>query len=86
MTDTADHRRRYWRLMRIMAGVAVAGVVAVLGYLYATGANLRLHFVVALALGISGSVLLAGMLMGLVFLSNRSGHDESVRDEDWRQP
>jgi hypothetical protein len=32
----------------------------------------------AVAGGVGGSVLLSGALMGLVFVSNRSGHDDSV--------
>lgn len=86
MTDSSDARRRYWRFVRIMAWIALAGVLLSLAWLYLTGAPFRLHFVLAIALGIAGSVMLAGMLMGLVFFSNRSGHDETVaRDEDWNE-
>lgn len=85
MTDLSDLRRRYWRFVRIMGWIALAGVLGSLAWLYLTGAAFRLHFVIAIALGIAASVMLAGMLMGLVFFSNRSGHDETVaRDEDWR--
>jgi hypothetical protein len=36
------------------------------------------HFYVATALGIGFSMLLMSALMGLVFLSSGSGHDEAV--------
>ena len=39
------------------------------------------HFVVAFALGATGSVLLAVGLFALSFHSARSGHDDRVRDE-----
>ncbi len=45
------------------------------------------HFFVAVALGIGMTMLLASALMGLVFLSNGSGHDESIHnplDDDER--
>ena len=38
------------------------------------------HFFVAVALGIGMTMLLASALMGLVFLSNGSGHDESIHN------
>jgi len=39
-----------------------------------------LHLVTMLAIlgGVGGSVIMAGLLMGLVFLSSGSGHDEDV--------
>jgi len=44
------------------------------------------HFFIAVALGIGMTMLLASALMGLVFLSNGTGHDESIHnpldDED----
>jgi hypothetical protein len=50
---------------------------------------ISVHFYIAVALGISLTMLLGGGLMGLVFLSNGTGHDEAVdnqlpgRDEFW---
>lgn len=86
--DSPELRRRYWRLVRFMAVLALAGIAAALGYLYLTGTTLHLHWVLALTLGIGGAVMLAGVLMALVFVSNASGHDDAVRDEsvdeDWR--
>jgi thiol:disulfide interchange protein len=39
------------------------------------------HFVIAFALGATGSALLAVGLFALSFHSARSGHDDQVRDE-----
>ena len=45
------------------------------------------HMLVATALGAGLSVLLAGALMSLVFVSNSSGHDEQAnRFEEDEQP
>ena len=38
------------------------------------------HFFIAVALGIGMTMLLGSALMGLVFLSNGSGHDESIHN------
>lgn len=69
---------RFRTTMYWMAGIAVAFIVVaiiVLEYVYGP-----LSFVAILAAvgGFGGSILLAGALMGLVFLSSGSGHDEDV--------
>lgn len=68
----------FWRLMRIVALCALVAVLAALAWLHVTGAPARWELWLAVAGGVSGSVLLSGALMGLVFVSNRSGHDDSV--------
>ena len=78
----ASPARRFWRLMTIVALAAAAAIVAALFYAHATGTPLRLHFVVAMSLGIGLTLLLAGALMGLLFFSARSGHDEAAFDRD----
>ena len=40
------------------------------------------HFFIATALGIGFAMMLTAALMGLVFLSSGTGHDESVSDLD----
>lgn len=68
---------------RLMLWVSLATAVAVaagLWWLHATGAPARWELWAAAAGGIAGTMLLAGSLMGLLFLSNRSGHDASVGD------
>ena len=53
-------------------------VLLALGALYASNDMVSVHFYIAVALGISFTMLLAGGLMGLAFLSNGTGHDASV--------
>lgn len=80
---------RYRQIMRILLSVTIATVLIAMGLLYAYNGAISVHFYIAVALGISFTMLLGGGLMGLVFLSNGTGHDESVdnrlpsRDELW---
>jgi hypothetical protein len=48
----------------------------------ADGVPFHLHFIVAITGGIDVSLMLASALMGLAFVSNRSGHDEAVAKKD----
>ena len=48
--------------------------------LYASGALVSIHFVIATVLGVGFAMMLMSALMGLVFLSSGTGHDESVSD------
>jgi len=80
----ADHRRaaeawaRYRRMMGWMTLAAVLAAGLALLYLWLAGAPMRLHLVVATAAGVGLTVLVGTALMGLVFLSSRSGHDEGA--------
>lgn len=69
---------RYRRMLGWMALAATIAVVAALAALAWWGVDLTLHTVIATALGVGLSVLCAGALMGLVFLSSGAGHDEVV--------
>lgn len=72
---------RYRRLMRGMAIVSFAAVVIALAWLrYTLGDQFTIHMVIATAAGVGLSVMLGAALMGLVFLSSGSGHDESIED------
>ena len=54
-------------------------VAALAVFLVARGdEGVHIHMLIATALGAGLSVLLAGALMSLVFLSANSGHDEEV--------
>jgi len=68
--------------MAIMAAVAAITIAGALFWAQASGAPLRLHFALAMSLGIGLTLLLAGALMGLLFFSSRSGHDEGAFDPD----
>lgn len=58
----------------------VAVVLALIGLSINVGEDLTIHMMIATAAGIGGSVMLGAALMGLVFLSSGSGHDESIED------
>lgn len=77
---------RYRSLMKWSGVAAVGAVAAALLYLGASGEPMPFSMVVATIAGVGLSVLLGAALMGLVFLSNASGHDDdaaggSGRDE-----
>lgn len=77
--DQAAHAwARYRRLMRYMFGVTVLVVIVALGLLYREVGMVSVHFFIATALGIGFAMLLMSALMGLVFLSNGTGHDAAV--------
>jgi hypothetical protein len=74
----ADHWRRFRRLMLLMVVAAIATAGLAVWQMRAEGVPFHLHFVIAMGGGIILALLLAGALMGLAFVSNRSGHDETV--------
>jgi hypothetical protein len=80
---------RYRQIMKLLMTVTVITVAVALGLLFAFNGAISVHYYIAVALGISFTMLLGGGLMGLAFLSNGTGHDESVdnrmpgRDEFW---
>lgn len=66
--------------MGIVAAVTALVVGIVLTAIWWSEPGASIHFYIAVGLGVGLSMLLAGALMGLVFLSNGTGHDESVVD------
>lgn len=70
--------KRYKALMTWMALASVIAAALALLWLQQTGTEMRLHLVIATIAGVGFSVLVGTALMGLVFLSNRSGHDEDA--------
>lgn len=83
---------RYRQIMKLLLAITIATVLLAVGLLYAFNGAISVHFYIAVALGIAFTMLLGGGLMGLAFLSNGTGHDESVdnrlpsRDELWSPP
>ena len=70
--------RRFRRIMKWMALFSIT-IAAIAVLLVARGDNgTHVHMLIATALGAGLSVLLAGALMSLVFLSSSSGHDEEA--------
>lgn len=79
--DQAAHAwARYKRLMRFMVAVTLTVIVIALVLLYRSNGFVSIHFYIATALGIGFAMLLMSALMGLVFLSSGTGHDESIVD------
>jgi hypothetical protein len=71
---------RYRRLMGWMTLASFAAVVVGMGALYLSIGAMPLLGTLFAAGGIFFSVLLAAALMGLVFLSSGSGHDDKIDD------
>ncbi|RJF94134.1 hypothetical protein [Sphingomonas cavernae] len=72
--------RRYRKLMAWMALAAIIAIGAALAYLRLSYGPLSIHMIIATVLGVGLSVLLGTALMGLVFLSSGTGHDEKIQD------
>lgn len=72
--------RRWKRMMRLMGTMTALTVAALLAYLYVSGEGMSVHFYIAVGLGVGASMMLMGALMGLVFMSNGTGHDDSIVD------
>ena len=78
--NAAHAWRRYRRMMAWMGALSVAVVLCVWVWLYWSEGFVSIHLYIASALGFGLTVMLVGALMGLVFLSSGTGHDESVAD------
>ena len=79
--DKAAHAwARYRRLMRFMLLVTIAVVLLALAVIYRQTGYVSPHFFIATALGIGFMMLLTSALMGLVFLSSGTGHDDAVEN------
>ena len=79
-TLNAVHWRRFRRLMAWMLALSLVCVAAALWWMRAQGVALHLHLMIAMGLGIALSLMLAAGLMGLVFVSSRTGIDDGVAD------
>ncbi|MFC4292942.1 hypothetical protein ACFOWX_11010 [Sphingorhabdus arenilitoris] len=72
--------KRYWRLMRWMAAFTISITILVLGAFWFKYGWVSIHFYIATAGAMIAAILLTASLMGLVFLSSGTGHDESIDD------
>lgn len=70
----------YLRIMRWMMMVTVGLVTVALALLYKFNGTVSIHLYIAAALGIGFTMLLASALMGLMFLSSGTGHDDCIVD------
>lgn len=71
---------RYRRLMLWMFGFTLVVTAIALGLFWWTYGMLSIHFFIAIAAAIIGATMLTAALMGLIFLSSGTGHDEAVDD------
>ena len=71
---------RWRKLMLVVALVTAVTVAAALSFFALQDEPVSPHFYVAVALGISVTMMLGGALMGLAFLSSGTGHDQSMDD------
>lgn len=72
---------RFRRIMRFMLLLTIGVVAISLALLSKFGsAATSIHYYIAAALGIGFTMLLTSTLMGLMFLSSGTGHDESIED------
>ena len=62
-----------WMALFSMAVAAIAVLLVARG-----SSGIHIHMMIATSLGAGLSVLLAGALMSLVFLSSSSGHDDEA--------
>lgn len=81
-----DYARFAWsRFRSIMAWMtlvaAIAAAVSIVSLAWVLG-PLPLITMMAVIGGVGGSVMMAGALMGLAFLSSGTGHDEDVERID----
>lgn len=76
---------RYWQLMRWMGMLTGLCVAVTLGILFYLHGLVSIHMYIATAGGVAFALMLTGALMGLVFLSSGTGHDESIDDPIGRE-
>jgi uncharacterized protein (DUF2062 family) len=75
---TAQAWTRYKKMMKWMLLAAGLTVLAALAWLASSGEPMPIHMIIATVAGVGLSVLVGTGLMGLVFLSNSSGHDDAA--------
>jgi hypothetical protein len=85
-SDRLAPRAQFLKLMKWTLGAALGAVLLSILYLAARNGPHSIHMFVAAALGAGCAVLLAGMLMGLIFLSDRSGLDDRAGKGVERDP
>ncbi len=72
---------RYRRLMWFMTLFTLGIVVVALGIMFTLHGWVSIHLYIATALGVLVTMLLTAALMGLVFMSSGTGHDEAIEDD-----
>jgi Na+-translocating ferredoxin:NAD+ oxidoreductase RnfD subunit len=70
--------QRFRRIMRWMSLAAILAAAAAVYFVARGESELKIHMLIATALGAGLSVLLGAALMSLAFVSSGSGHDEEA--------
>jgi predicted small integral membrane protein len=70
--------RRFRRVMRWMSLIAILAAATSVWFVARGESELRIHMLIATALGAGLTVLLGAALMTLAFISSGSGHDEEA--------
>jgi len=78
--------RRFKTILRWMTVVSVLIGAGAVGLLWHGSGPLPIHMAIATFLGVSLSIMMAALLMGLIFLSSGSGHDEAIEQFDDQPP
>jgi hypothetical protein len=85
LTDPEGARYAWARFRRLLgwAGVAALAVSGLaIALIYRDQGEIGWVTILAILGGVGGSVMMGGALMGLVFLSSGTGHDEDVERID----
>ena len=69
---------RYRTILKWMMLPSIAAAIAALWWMHVYGGGLTIAVTIATALGVSLTVFMSAALMGLIFLSSGSGHDDDV--------
>ncbi len=72
--------KRYRRLMAWMAAFTLTVTIIVLSLFWMKYGMISIHLYIAVAGAIMAAMMLTAALMGLVFLSSGTGHDEAIED------
>lgn len=71
---------RFRKMMRAMAAASLAFAFAVAALVWWHSGPLPWLFVATTVAGVWATMMMAALLMGLMFLSSGTGHDEQVED------
>ncbi|MEM8695970.1 MAG: hypothetical protein AAGE05_08100 [Pseudomonadota bacterium] len=69
---------RFRRNLKWMAAASIVTAATAVAWMHYYGGGLTIAITLATALGVGLTVFMAAALMGLVFLSSGSGHDDDV--------
>jgi len=82
--DDPRHARFAWtrfrRILWAMAAFSMAAGLAIAALIWWTNGPVPWIFVVMIVLGVWTTIMMAALLMGLMFLSSGTGHDDQIDD------